>query len=291
MSRPKGLSLDSGRPNRVPTQDSSESEHPKVPQSKDSSRAARASSVGALLSHEPPVSILGKSRKSSGASSGSSHGSRHSVKFCEPEWEDGERRFSESSTTSTSSSVASCFRYRSFDIPSQASIPESPDESDPDLPYSPEKLSLNEFLTLGSSNSSASAEASSKSMSTSSSSIGGISDYQNQPSVKPKVRSTSRPPDLNTMIASFELKVPCLVTPMTKTGDGKCNMGPVSPACAGRLSPMPAFAKDRGLTILSPHNPPPELHFGSSITLRTRKGKTIVLPKLRMPFHDSAFLG
>lgn len=297
MSRPKGLSLDSGRPCRAPKQDAAEGDQAIQVQGDYNSRTNRASSVGAVLSIEP-ISILGKNRRSSGASTSSSHGSRHSVKFCEPEWPDGDlRRFSESSSTTTSSSVASCFRYRSLDMPSQASIPESPDETETDLPYSPEKFSLNEFLTIGSSNSSISTSielTTSKSSSTSNSSSVNSSESHHQPSVKPKCRLITRPPDRNSMIASFELKVPNLITPGSNiSGTDRGILAPVSPGGTFRHSPMLGVPRPRGLTILSPHNPPPELHFGSSITLRTRKGKTIVLPKLRMPMllPDPSFLG
>lgn len=292
MSRPKGLSLDSGRPLRMMTQDSSESEQSTLPPADTNSRTNRASSVGAVLSTEP-ISILGKSRRSSGTSSLSSHGSRHSVKFCEPEWHDKDlRRCSESSSISTSSSIASCFRYRSFDMPSQASIPESTDESDADIPYSPERLSLHEFLTLGSSSSSntnSTDNGMNKSNSTSISSISTCDSHQ-QPSVRPKTRLITRPPDRNNMIASFELQVPSLIIPFIETGvDG----AQINAGVLGRNSPMLGIPRGRGLTILSPHNPPPEMHFGSSITLRTRKGKTIVLPRLRMPMllPDPTFLG
>ena len=89
----------------------------------------------------------------------------------------------------------------------------------------------------------------------------------------------TRTQDRNKLIASMELKVPSLLTPTINESGG--------------LSPL-APPGSRGLTILSPHNPPPELHFASTFTVRTRKGKTIVLPKLRIPAFtgpDQFFVG
>ncbi|XP_068238762.1 uncharacterized protein [Palaemon carinicauda] len=96
----------------------------------------------------------------------------------------------------------------------------------------------------------------------------------------------TRTPHRNSIIASMELKVPSFHE----------LAAPTSPGMGSGLTPILGHPESRGLTILSPHNPTPELHFSSTFTVRTRKGKTIVLPKLRIPAfhshsHDSIFLG
>lgn len=98
-----------------------------------------------------------------------------------------------------------------------------------------------------------------------------------------KPPQVTRTPDKNSLIASMELKVPCIMTPSTSQ----------SPE---NITSTMAFSEQRGLTILSPHNPCPDLHFSSTFTVRTKKGKTVVLPKLKLPgiqshSHDSIFLG
>ncbi|XP_045616360.1 uncharacterized protein [Procambarus clarkii] len=105
-------------------------------------------------------------------------------------------------------------------------------------------------------------------------------------SPRSKTRMITRTPDRNSIIASMELKVPSFH-----------DLGvPLAGSSGAGLTPLLGPPESRGLTILSPHNPTPELHFSSTFTVRTRKGKTIVLPKLRIPAfhshsHDSIFLG
>ena len=100
------------------------------------------------------------------------------------------------------------------------------------------------------------------------------------------VTATKRTPDKNSLIASMELKVPSiLTTPSVSDGGGG----------GGGLTPVMGSLETRGLTILSPHNPCPEF-FTSAFMVRTRKGKTVALPKLRLPgiqahSHDSIFMG
>ncbi|KAK7006061.1 hypothetical protein SK128_023399 [Halocaridina rubra] len=102
----------------------------------------------------------------------------------------------------------------------------------------------------------------------------------------PRSKKITRTPHRNSIIASMELKVPSFH-----------ELGAQSSGSVGSgLTPILGHPESRGLTILSPHNPTPELHFSSTFTVRTRKGKTIVLPKLRIPAfhshsHDSIFLG
>lgn len=234
-----------------------------------------SSSMHTLSSHSStsePVSILGKGRHYSGGSVTSSVSPRPTVKFTEPE--------------------GSLYRDRTPDSPRFRILgQESP------------KFKLGEAFKYTTQRSNSSTTHSIGSISetsesynvtqTSSSSFG----YSSESSSKlvgtsyrcpdsPRNKKITRTPHRNSIIASMELKVPSFHE----------LAAPTSASVGSGLTPILGLPESRGLTILSPHNPTPELHFSSTFTVRTRKGKTIVLPKLRIPAfhshsHDSIFLG
>ncbi|KAK4290181.1 hypothetical protein Pmani_036900 [Petrolisthes manimaculis] len=235
-----------------------------------------------------PVSILGKGRQHLGVAAASSTSSaRHTVKFSEPEeascrartpdsprfnkpvisqekfkyHENFKYRVHEGSTTSTHRSISSHSGFGSI----------------------PETATINVSESSNYRYAESSTSSSGKLVGTS---------YLCPDSPRSKTaRSITRTPDRNSIIASMELKVPSFHDLTVPSSAGCSGTGG-----AGGLTPLLGPPESRGLTILSPHNPTPELHFASTFTVRTRKGKTIVLPKLRIPgfqshSHDSIFFG
>lgn len=148
-------------------------------------------------------------------------------------------------------------------MPRHPSIPENPEESDTDIPH------FKKCKFFGSNTSSVI-----KSTDT------GANKSDLTPA-RPKTLNMTKSPDHRSRIASIELQSPSVTFHFFKYGNESTQL--INFGGSGRQSPMQGFSNERGLTILSPHNPPPDLQFGPSITLRTRNGKSIVLPKLRMP--------
>lgn len=233
------------------------------------SSSSSSSSTSTSFSHmQEPVSILGKGRhySASGSSSSSSASPRHTVKFSEPQ--DTLRRTPESPRWKTQQSqeklkYQETFKYKLHEAAS-SSTHRGVGHGITSIPETSATFESSNFRF------------------TESSKLVGTS-FRCPDSPRSKTRT--RTPDRNSIIASMELKVPSfhdLSSSPTGGGSG--------------LSPLLGPPDRRGLTILSPHNPTPELHFSSTFTVRTRKGKTIVLPKLRIPAfhshsHDSIFLG
>lgn len=220
---------------------------------------------------QEPVSILGKSRHySMGSSTSSSASPRHTVKFTEPQDTIKRERTPESPRWKTQLSqekhkYQETFKYKLHEAASSASA-----------------SSTHRTLSHGFSSipeTTAAFESSNFRFTESSKLVGTSFRCPDSPRSKTRTRTADR----NSIIASMELKVPSFHDlSSSPTGSG--------------LSPLLGPPERRGLTILSPHNPTPELHFSSTFTVRTRKGKTIVLPKLRIPAfhshsHDSIFLG
>ena len=197
--------------------------------------------------HEP-ISILGKSRRTSGESCGSSSvGSRHSVKFSEID----EHFPAHENIPENVRKITDAYRFRvRNDVYKFASTVSSSEEiSCASAPPGP----CSEMFSS--------------------------SYHDENESFRHRITRTQ---DKNRLIASMELKVPSILSPNSPAGS---SMG-----CSSPMLGMP----NRSLMILSPHNPPPDLQFSSNFTVRTRKGKTIVLPKLRIPTfpgNDPFFLG
>ncbi|XP_069940294.1 uncharacterized protein [Cherax quadricarinatus] len=217
-----------------------------------------------------PVSILGKGRHHSGSSIISSASPKHSVKFSEPEGAVCRDRTPESPHFRPLGQEK--FKHQDifkFKVNEGSSIHRNVTHGIGSIPET-SAISVNESTNF---------------RYTESSKLVGTS-YRCPDSPRSKTRMITRTPDRNSIIASMELKVPSFH-----------DLGvPMSGSSGGGLTPLLGPPERRGLTILSPHNPTPELHFSSTFTVRTRKGKTIVLPKLRIPAfqshsHDSIFLG
>ncbi|KAG7169386.1 uncharacterized protein LOC121865879 [Homarus americanus] len=218
-----------------------------------------------------PVSILGKGRHHSSSSISSSSSPKHSVKFTEPE--------------------GAVYRDRAPESPRFKTVGQEKIKYQENFKFKVHDGSTSMHRNAGHGigsipeKSAYSVSESSNYRYTESSKLVGTS-YRCPDSPRNKTRMITRTPDRNSIIASMELKVPSFH-----------DLGvPSSGSSGGGLTPLLGHPESRGLTILSPHNPTPELHFSSTFTVRTRKGKTIVLPKLRIPAfhshsHDSIFLG
>lgn len=234
------------------------------------SSSSSTSFTSSSTSHvQEPVSILGKGRHySTGSSSSSSASPRHTVKFTEPQEALRRERTPESPRWKTQQNQEKhkhqeVFKYKLHEASSSAS------GTHRNLSHG--FSSIPETTT---------AFESTNFRSTESSKLVGTS-FRCPDSPRSKTRT--RTADRNSIIASMELKVPSFHD-LSSSPTGSS------------FSPLLGPPERRGLTILSPHNPTPELHFASTFTVRTRKGKTIVLPKLRIPAfhshsHDSIFLG
>lgn len=220
---------------------------------------------------QEPVSILGKGRHySTGSSSSSSASPRHTVKFTEPQDALRRERTPESPRWKTQPSqekhkYQETFKYKLHEASSSSSA------SSTHRGLSHGFSSIPETTTAF--------ESSNFRFTESSKLVGTSFRCPDSPRSKTRTRTADR----NSIIASMELKVPSFHD-LSSSPTGSS------------LSPLLGPPERRGLTILSPHNPTPELHFSSTFTVRTRKGKTIVLPKLRIPAfhshsHDSIFLG
>ncbi|XP_066961768.1 serine-rich adhesin for platelets-like [Macrobrachium rosenbergii] len=228
-----------------------------------------------------PVSILGRGRHhSTTSSSGSfSMSPRPTVKFSEPDGSHCRDRTPDSPRFRVQGQESPKFKYHEgggfkFKVHEGSSAAASQRSASHAISSIPESSAY-----------SVSETSSYSSYTTESSKLVGTS-YRCPDSPRNKTKIT-RTPHRNSIIASMELKVPSFHE----------LPGPTSPGMMGSsLTPIMGHPESRGLTILSPHNPTPELHFSSTFTVRTRKGKTIVLPKLRIPAfhshsHDSIFLG
>ncbi|XP_071518398.1 uncharacterized protein [Panulirus ornatus] len=219
-----------------------------------------------------PVSILGKGRHHSASSTASSSASpKHTVKFTEPEGASCRDRTPESPRFKAHGQEK--FKYHeSFKF----KIHEGSTSTHRNITHGIGSIPETSTFSV--------AESSNFKYSESSKLVG--TSFRCPDSPRSKSRTITRTPDRNSIIASMELKVPSFH-----------DLGvPSSGSSGGGLTPLMGPPESRGLTILSPHNPTPELHFSSTFTVRTRKGKTIVLPKLRIPAfhshsHDSIFLG
>ncbi|XP_063604035.1 3',5'-cyclic-AMP phosphodiesterase-like isoform X1 [Penaeus indicus] len=225
-----------------------------------------------LLPSEP-ISILGKGKHNSGGAAVSSASPRHSVKFTEPEGGPGKDRTPDSP------------RYKSQESP-RLKYHESFKFKFHEGTATAQKMGIG---TVPENTTVSVTETSSFRYSESSSKLIGTS-FRCPDSPRGRSKRITRTPDRNSIIASMELKVPSF----HDMGGSPSSVG--SMGAGGNLTPCLGLPESRGLTILSPHNPTPELHFSSTFTVRTRKGKTIVLPKLRIPAfhshsHDSIFLG
>lgn len=224
--------------------------------------SSRSISASAVAGNQEPVSILGKGRRYSAGHS-LTIGHRHSVKF-------NELDDVMSSQDSGKKIYEGALKYKCPDLLSKTSIKEHPEKGEEEISAF-HSGAIHERSEGSSSFSGATMAFSSTSLSSSATVL----------------KSKTRTADKNSLIASMELKVPSILTPSTTT-EGLCP--------SGGLTPVTGHQEHRGLTILSPHNPCPELHFSSTFTVRTRKGKTIVLPKLRLPGlttnpQDPLFLG
>lgn len=233
--------------------------------------SASSSHVQASGSHvQEPVSILGKGRHYSTGSNSSSASPRHTVKFTEPQETMRRERTPESPRWKTQTGqekhkYQETFKHKLLESASSACA------------SSTHRGLAHGFHSIP--ETTAAFESSNLRFSESTKLVG--TSFRCPDS--PRSKTLTRTADRNSIIASMELKVPSFHDlSSSPTGSG--------------LSPLLGPPERRGLTILSPHNPTPELHFSSTFTVRTRKGKTIVLPKLRIPAfhshsHDSIFLG
>ncbi|XP_042861237.1 uncharacterized protein LOC122246631 [Penaeus japonicus] len=220
-----------------------------------------------------PISILGKGKHNSGSAAVTTASPRHSVKFTEPEGGGAKDRSPESP------------RYKSQESP-RLKYHENFKFKFHEGTSTSQKMGIgtvpeNTAVTVTETSSFRYSESSSKLIGTS---------FRCPDSPRGRSKRITRTPDRNSIIASMELKVPSF----HDMAGSPSSVG--SAGAGGNLTPCLGLPESRGLTILSPHNPTPELHFSSTFTVRTRKGKTIVLPKLRIPAfhshsHDSIFLG